>query len=135
MAGAEKGEKEARRVSSCRYALPRPSLVEFRSDLRSWRTYSRVSAPVFAASHADRSNSAKPAYLRVATFPNSIYSRVEGGSPTVHLSVYLLADKAEGSAGVTSGVRIEGILNKEEKKWRGRSLSGDEGIELDGETL
>lgn len=38
--------------------------------------------------------------------------------------------------GVTSGVRIEGILNKEEKKvWCGRSLAGDEGIELDGETL
>lgn len=67
VAGAKKGEKEARLPrSSCRYALPRPSLVEFFSDPLVHRENSRVSAPVFAASFAaflrstidDRCNSA-----------------------------------------------------------------------------
>lgn len=118
MAGAKKGEKEARLPrSSCRYALPRPSLVEFFSDPLVHRENSRVSAPVFAASFAaflrstidDRCNSA-------GNFRNKFNSWGDGARS------FISCDKP-------------GCF--ERKKWRGRSLllGGDEGIELDGESL
>ena len=62
---AKKGEKEAcvyHGLSSCRYALPRPSLIEFRSDLRSYSE--RTVAPLRPCSPLRSPLSSAP--LRVA---------------------------------------------------------------------
>lgn len=135
MAGAKKGEKEARLLrSSCRYALPRPSLVEFRSDLRSWRVYSRVSAPVFAASF--------PLHDRVPSSRRDFSINLQILAWRICPSPLVRQDRELVTGLIITKRRVESVRTgtrppRGVKKWCGRSLGweGDEEIELDGETL